>query len=638
MRICYEEPEQNLTFMVRRGVFYPCIHTWGHFWPLVSSCIHGSNFEEARILAISFIENGSCSEQEMNERISVLAFLFDEDIERRTPEEIMGLLEQAWKQDEVWHVKSNTQMYSSSSKHIETVEDFQREAFFLIKLRAFSWLEELRSAFCLAIPWKKWRKSIKSSVSFIFEDDFKRLSQEGQIDAVTKLIIRKEQLINVDKLKTRFLKQLEYVHSPNDRAKIGEKYRSIAKSAGYYALGSIIRGIALAKPAKFIDKSTVKRGEEKREIGCMGPIIMVEREADSGDMNISDGMRGKHIIVPMKFLKVRYLTKDKIYANRNSLVGWPNAEGPPANIPECFPFSYGMELALFALQKLISNDGYRNKVRLRNGREALLVQLKRANELYEAIGLRKRTSRNYEDEDKVKKGLFDLLRYKHPFLLKNMRADSQGRDNSQIRIVYEPIIRAVKNAAIGGLDGFQLMSLPVEDSSINIEGEIKNITILFNPLLFSDKTRKYFKCIESDLVRKVDESRRKLGSEDGKRYWSKEPLFLTFCYYLCNQGGKYVENSSGERYYKFEREFEGLMKRLGLFEIYRTNKDRALMILERTLEIYKDIGYIFEYDCQKSAYRSEIKLIIRMNPEKFAHLDHPPERFLRRPIRVLVGS
>ncbi len=148
-----------------------------------------------------------------------------------------------------------------------------------------------------------------------------------------------------------------------------------------------------------------------------------------------------------------------------------------------------------------------------------------------------------------------------------------------------------------------------------------------NPRFWPQMWFRESKRILPSLYTDVEASRKKLSAEDELRYWQKEPLFLSFQYWLLRQAGKYVRHEDGSIYLAYERELWRMIKQLGLWQKYLANEASTLTILERTLRIYKDIGHLSTYSWRTSNRGSKRKLYLEVSLENFPHLQQPADRF-----------
>ena len=148
-----------------------------------------------------------------------------------------------------------------------------------------------------------------------------------------------------------------------------------------------------------------------------------------------------------------------------------------------------------------------------------------------------------------------------------------------------------------------------------------------NPRFWPQRWFKESKRILPSLYTDVEASRKKLSGEEERRYWMKEPLFLSFQYWLLRSAGKYVKKDDGEIVLVYDRELWRLLKQLGLWERYTQNSTSTLIVLERTLRIYKDIGHLSDYSWRSSNRGSRRKLHLEVRLQNLPHLQQPAERF-----------
>ena len=89
---------------VESGAFIPILPSWGDFSKFFKPFIERSNIKALRALSEGFIK-GTNLKYERKVRKKVLEFVFKENFETKTPEEMIELFRRAWKEDKEWNEK-----------------------------------------------------------------------------------------------------------------------------------------------------------------------------------------------------------------------------------------------------------------------------------------------------------------------------------------------------------------------------------------------------------------------------------------------------------------------------------------------------------------------------------------------------
>ena len=382
-----------------------------------------------------------------------------------------------------------------------------------------------------------------------------------------------------------------------------------------------------------------RKREIRQKAEVRRPPIVVERETPTQrDIQISTE-EDKFVKIPKAIQEARFNSKDKLFPTKgNEIFKFENNE-VIKDIPDTFPFSFDMEMVLLGFFNLLSSSGFNNSLVDRGhgyfpgsrGKNIFFIPIRRQRDLFDAIGMRERKPGVFVNEQKVKKAFEDLMTYQHPVLHKRDTGETTEDEKAIIECIisFEPLFRLFQYERIVDESSFRRAVLERNpNGGWRFRGTVKNSIIMLNPTFWPEEIVRKSRKLESSLYKKIEESRMRLSNAEGKRYWKKEQVFISFVYYLLRQGGRYKKNQQGEIFYEIEREIEGLIRKLGLLERYKHNEKNAFLVLERALEIYKDIGYIHSYECMESKRGSNIKLRIRLNLEKFPHLQQPASRFL----------
>lgn len=342
--------------------------------------------------------------------------------------------------------------------------------------------------------------------------------------------------------------------------------------------------------------------------------------------------------IPKQHLLTRFQTKDELLnSNRDEEIRFEN-ERVVTEIPDTFPFSYQMEMVLFGIFNLLTECGF-NEVLVDRGhgyfpgsisKKIFLIPIRKQRDIFDAIGMKEKKPGVFANEQEVKKAFADLITYQHPIFHK--RISGETTEDGKV-IVYcvvssEPLFRLFQFNRIFDEDHIQPAILERNPGGgWKLRGSLKKSLIMLNPTFWPEGIATRPKKLDSSLYKKIEESIKKLSRIEQKRYWRRDPVYFRFAYYLSKHGGKYEKNEDGRIFYKSEHEFWALLKRLGLWERYIKNEKDALTVLERTFEIYVDIGYVHNYEWQEAKRASKKKLVMRRNLERFPHLRQPNNRF-----------
>lgn len=453
--------------------------------------------------------------------------------------------------------------------------------------------------------------------------------EKGNVEVVRRLT-KSFQELDLGKRENEELKELlEFVFRRDFENKTPEEMNLLFREARKKDKARIEK----RKRKKRRNVEDVYYKDEQPIVQRMRSYINVESENNAIDAIESEE---RFLMIPKKNLMTRFSTKESLTPNHNEIIKDSNGQ-ISIEIPETFPFSYEMEMVYFGFFNLLSSCGYgysfvdneRGYFPGSNGKNIFFIPIKHLKDIYEAIGMKKKASRNYQGERAVKQAFEDLLLYKHPIEIRRRRITKDGDVFLERIVDSENLFHLLRYDTVASEEDFYPATLRRKSKGgWELEGKLKGLIILLNPRFFPKGIVRGLRELDSNLYKQIEKSRRKLSREDGKRYWKKEQAFLSFAYYLLAQGGKYKKSRGGNIYYEINRELEGLIRKLGLWERYKRNFNNALLVLERTLEIYKDIGFIHSYKVVHSRKGSKIKLRIRLNIKRFTHLKQPSERFL----------
>lgn len=445
----------------------------------------------------------------------------------------------------------------------------------------------------------------------------------------------REKEIEHERLRVEFHKEIKKAKNFEEAEKIGIKYDAIEREKELNPRKAYLHFYS------YVHLHTDEMfPNEKEEYAppVRKPPIALEREKE--DEQDTQEERAEIALIPKKHLATRFFDKDKpIPLGRNEVVRFENER---VEIPDTFPFSYEMEMVLLGFFNLLTKSGFSSTLVDRGngyfpgsiGKKIFFIPIRRQMELFEAIGMIERKPGSFYNEEAVKMAFGDLVAYQHPVIHKRDTDETteDGKKIIDVIINHEHLFSLYKCGRI--VDEDRLRSTAWErnpNGGWKIKGNLKNSIVMLNPTFWPQRIAVSCRIIDSSLYRKIEESRRRLSEADGKRYWRKEPCFFTLVYYLLKQGGKYKESRlDGKIYYEVERELWRLLKKLGLWERYRQDKNAALTALKRALSISLDMGYLLRCQWLEANRGSKKKLRMGYNLEKFPHLQQPSYRFVVR--------
>jgi hypothetical protein len=351
------------------------------------------------------------------------------------------------------------------------------------------------------------------------------------------------------------------------------------------------------------------------------PHIPVEREGDS----IQQRRGEEWIHFPKALDEARFDTRQKLCRQGiNEIIKYSDQE-IIKEVPENFAFSYEEEMVLLGFFNLLSASSYNHHIVDKGrgyfpgsvGKTIYFLPIGKSSDLYKAIGLPERGHGLFKDAQKVKEAFKSILQYQHPVLFKqdSGQKNEDGKTIYNAIVSYEPLFRLFRYGQLTDEWSFQ-------EKPISAIKTLKQSVILLNPTFFPEGMVKRCYRLESGFYPRVESARMKLSAgTGGNRGWSREPAFLTFGNYIAHQGGHYA-TKNGRMSYVFEREVSRLLSKLGI-----NADDRN--VLERVLKIYTEMGYLEGYEFLSTKDGQE-KLQLKVNIEKFPHLQLPSYRFLQR--------
>jgi hypothetical protein len=334
-----------------------------------------------------------------------------------------------------------------------------------------------------------------------------------------------------------------------------------------------------------------------------------------------------HILIPRENLQARFSVKEDLTPSKEEVLLIDRDE--TVEIPDTFEFTYGMEAVLFGLYVLLSQYKFRyyfvDSVGYFPGslnERIFYIPIRQMKELYRAIGLAPKDGRHFKDEEEIREALRQLLEYRHPIIQKSRSGDftEDGKLIFNVAVRHENL-----------LDCVRFYRVPEERDFLprSSMGRLKNLIILFNPHFLNERMIRDFRKLDIDLYRRVEESRKWLAKDEGRRYWRKEQTYLSFAFYLLKQGGKFKKMLSRKTGYVIEREVLKLFEKLGLLERYKQNPKEVRTVIRRMLKIYKDMEYIHGWRLLHTKGRGSSKLRIVINVDKFPHLRYRLFRYHR---------
>lgn len=445
----------------------------------------------------------------------------------------------------------------------------------------------------------------------------------------------REKEIKHERLRAEFRKEVKKAKTFDEAEKIAKRYDAIDREKKldprriYYHFYSYVHINA--------DEMFPNEKEEYTPLVRRPPIALEREKEDEQD---TQEERAEIALIPKKHLATRFFDKDKpVPLGRNEVVRFENER---VEISDAFPFSYEMEMVLLGFFNLLTKSGFSSTL-LDRGRgyfpgsinkKIFCIPIRRQRELFEAIGMTERKPGSFNNEEAVKMAFRDLVMYQHPVIHKRDIGETteDGKTIIDVIINYELLFCLYKYDRIVDEDHLRATAWERNpNGGWKLKGNLKNSIVMLNPTFWPKGIESTYRSLDSSLYRKIEESRRRLSSAEGKRYWKKEPCFFVFAYYLLKQGGKYKESRlDGKIYYEIERELWGLLKKLGLWGRYRQDENAALNALKRALKIYLDMGYLLRCEWLEANRGSKKKLRMVYNLEKFPHLQQPSYRFVSR--------
>jgi hypothetical protein len=377
-----------------------------------------------------------------------------------------------------------------------------------------------------------------------------------------------------------------------------------------------------------IEQASSQQGVFNTPASQSNAEIAPEPEGRSSQIEIRE--RG-NCMVPRKHLKMRFGYKDEIFSLRaNQALGYWNGD-LAAEIPDTFPFSYEMEMTLLGIFNLLQDQNYGYHFVDRGhgyfpasiGKKIFFVNLRRQKDLFEAIGMVERRPSVYAGEEKVKQAFSDLITYQHPVIHKRTTGEvnEEGKEIVECVASNELLFRLFQYDRLINESSFRPAVLRRDGrGGWKLRGSLKKSVIMLNPTFWPADITKKPRLIESSLYSRIEESRKRLSRAEGKRYWKKDPLFFRFGYYLLHLGGSRTYTSTGRPASGCSSELWTMLKKLGLWERYGEDEGATMVLLDRACQIYKDMGYLHEYEWRPARRHSKRKLRLVRNLEKFPHM------------------